>query len=125
MIRVTWRGEKTIQKVKGRVDTYLHAAGNLIVNQMVNNSHVITGTLRNSMNYKLQSGEGKGFSTTHGEGTPPSSAKVSSASRPEMVRAGSALVYAGPQERHNGWASKTYDQIRTPLKRLAARVFKI
>ena len=124
-VRVTWKGKKTLEAQDKKVKVFLQAAGNLIVNQMVENSHVITGTLRNSMNYRLHERYGSMLSTKHGDGAPPKSAKVSNASKTESVRAGSALVYAGPQERHNGWASKTFDEIRRQVELLAARVFKI
>ncbi|HUT63702.1 MAG TPA: hypothetical protein VMZ04_07075 [Anaerolineae bacterium] len=125
MIKVIWHGEKVSKEMERNVPKFLHGAGNILINQMGENAHKITGTLANSMNYKLSSGEGSGFSSNHGEGSPPTSAKVSNPGNDNSVRAGSALVYAGPQEGHNQWATKSMDHTRRPIIELFKRVFRI
>lgn len=125
MITVNWYGQKVDSLLDIKRLKFLRAAGNLGVNQAGEMAHKITGTLANSITYKLFSGGGSAFKTRWGKGVPPQSAKVS---QPKMdrVRIGSALVYAIPQERHNGWLSKARDAIqRGTLELLAKRIFRI
>lgn len=110
-VKFTWHGDEFLRKLKLKETAGLHALGHLMVNQMAAMAHVISGTLKNSMNYVIDDGYQSGFSNVHGEGRPPESAKVSKPPTEKTVRAGSSLVYARPQERHNGWASKSYDLI--------------
>ncbi|UCF13190.1 MAG: hypothetical protein JSW06_02755 [Thermoplasmatales archaeon] len=118
--------ERFERPFENQLKTYLHAMGHLMVNQMGEMAHKDTGTLANSMTYKLDSGAGSQFSTKWGAGRPPSGSEVSKPGGKNSVRAGSALVYAGPQERHNAWASKSLDLLRMgSFETLAKRVFRI
>lgn len=107
-----WYGEKAEELLMSKANTCLEAVGHLMQNEMASKAHKITGTLANSMNYKIKGGKKSGFTSTHGFGVPPTSAEVSIPGTDLTVRAGSNLVYAGPQEKHNGWASGAIDALR-------------
>lgn len=94
--------------INSKREAFKHATGQHMINEMAAMAHKKLGTLANSMNYTTDDNENSGFNSSHGKGTPPSSAKVSIPKK-DYVRAGSALVYAGRQEKHNGWASKAFD----------------
>jgi hypothetical protein len=96
------------RKVSNMKDCILEGCGQVLQNQMVENAHKIEGTLKNSINYKIGSGKWSGFSTQYGEGRPPETAQVTEPNR-DTVRVGSALVYAGPQEKNNAWGSRAFD----------------
>ena len=89
-VKFKWMGDRFIKDYERKEIRYLHALGHVMTDQMAEFAHKVTGTLRNSMTYKLSNGQGSDFSTDHGEGRPPQSAKVSSPSGKKKVRAGSA-----------------------------------
>ena len=118
---MTWDDKDIKAKMEANKYKFLLAAGVLAKNQAVQNAHVVSGTLKNSITYQLKN-EGSEFGT--GGGTPPSDAKVEPPRDENLVRVGSALIYANAQERHNGFMSKTFDQIQSRLEELAARVMQ-
>ena len=115
------------QAIKKRRDAFCHAVGHAVVNQMADMAHKVTGTLANSMNYKLYNNEQSNFTRSYGEGQPPEEARVNKPDDKYYVRAGSALVYAGAQEKHNGWASRSFDTFISSggLDTLAKRTLKL
>lgn len=116
--------DKKFKNFEGARLAFLHGAGQIMVNQMAEFAHVDTGTLKNSVTYQLQDGTGSEFGT-EGDGVPPDDAKVSRPDREDDVRSGSALNYAGAQEKHNGWASKGFDTVigSGSLEKLADKIF--
>jgi hypothetical protein len=127
---IDWNCDKIKVLMEKKQKTFLHKVGQATVNQMAEFAHVKTGTLKNSMNYRLSTGSASNFGTETGPGgkgaTPPESAKMDNASDKDYVRCGSNLVYAGPQEKHNAWASKTKDELvaSKTIVRLAENTFK-
>jgi len=103
---------------------YLIAAGEAIQNQMVDFAHVDTGTLKNSITYRLKDGTRSEFGTIKGS-TPPEEARISPPDKADQVRVGSALTYAQAQEKANGWASKGFDTVIAAgdLQNLAKELF--
>jgi hypothetical protein len=99
---IKWDDTAIKAAMEGKVNQFLQAAGQHAVNQMQAYAHVKTGALRNSINYKLNPGK-------------------------DTVDVGTNIIYAGPQEKHNAFASKTYDKLATDgqLLNIAERVFKI
>lgn len=124
---IYWHEDDVKLFIHKKHDAFLHAAGNLVVNQMASAAHKITGTLANSMMYTMKSGAKSKFLTDNGSGVPPAEAVLGPADSGDVVKCGSALVYAGAQERHNGWATRTLDEIESSgvLETLAAKVFRI
>lgn len=106
--------------------TLLFAAGEAMQNQMVYNAHVDSGLLSNSINYRTDEDKRGEFGSV-GEAKADETVLVSKPTKDFTVRVGSAVKYAAAQEKHNGWASKSYDQIiaSKTLERLADKVFKI
>jgi hypothetical protein len=119
-----WNGDYFKLLMKQRVNPFLHAAGQAMINQMADSSHKVTGTLANSMTYSVGGFVSK-FSTDNGAGTPPETAKLTPPTEDDIVKCGSGLVYAGPQERHNGWGSRAFDSMLSSgnLNRIAKKVF--
>jgi len=107
-------------------NAYLHGAGQLIQNQMVEFAHIDTGTLKNSITYKLQDSTGSEFGSVKGA-TPPAEAKINPADRKDHVRVGSALTYAQSQEKANGWATRGFDTVIATgnLEKLAEKIFGV
>lgn len=108
-----WYSEKAEELLMSKANTCLEAVGHLMQNEMASKAHKVSGTLANSMNYKIKGGKKSGFLSKHGNGIPPTSAEVSVPGTDLTVRAGSNLIYAGPQEKHNGWASGAIDDLRS------------
>lgn len=106
-----WLGDKLTEIVRKRGDTFRHAVGQHAQNQMVLFAHIKEGVLKNSINYRTSDGYWSGFGKQYGGETPPNDADVSQP-KTDYVRVGSALVYAGWNEKHNGFASKTIDQLK-------------
>lgn len=127
---ITWYGDIIKMAMEKRQKTCLHKIGQATVNQMAEFAHVISGTLKNSMTYRLNTGPASNFGTEPGlngrVATPPDSAKVDNASDKDYVRCGSNLIYANRQEKHNAWASKTKDELvaSKTIVRLAENTFK-
>ena len=125
-----WDGDKVEAMFRKKVITYLHACGNVVQNQMVMFCHVDTGLLINSVNYVLYNNESGKFGSSPGTKgkmkIPDESDKVSKPEKLNSVRVGSGLVYAGPQEKHNNWASKGFDEVtaNAGFEKLAAKIFK-
>jgi hypothetical protein len=114
-----------VKEMVGRAKRkFLHAAGQHATNQAAEMAHKKFGTLKNSITYQTQEG-GSEFSTQYGPGVPPEDAKVSKPSG-DVVRVGSALVYANPQERHNAFMTKALDRITSDgsLEKIAEEVFR-
>lgn len=107
-----WDASKVEALMQKSANTCLEAVGHLMQNEMASQAHKDTGTLANSMNYKIKGGKKSGFDSRWGFGVPPTGAEVSSPGSDLTVRSGSNLVYAGPQEKHNGWASHAIDALR-------------
>jgi len=122
---MVWNDEKARRGMEQKKKQFLHAAGMACINQMAAEAHIDTGLLKNSMHYETRTGEWSGFQTLHGPKTPPADARVGKPADEDYVRCGSALVYAGPQERHNGWCSRALDRLHAGgvLTALAKRVF--
>jgi hypothetical protein len=109
-----WNGEKLDDKIKNQMNAYLHSVGNIMQNELVSNSPVLTGALRDSIEYVV-SGE---------------SGNISSPVKPNSVTAGSALVYAASVEKRGksaGWMSRTWDILVASriFEALAGRIFKV
>jgi hypothetical protein len=114
--------EKSVKRLTKKA---LHSVGNVIVNQMVEFAHVDTGLLRNSIMYSLDTGESSNFGS-EGTGKPETKDKISRPTKDNSLRAGSGLVYAGSQEKHNAWASKGFDLVRRngSIERAVAKALK-
>lgn len=105
-----WNQKELDAKMKNNVNTFLHAAGNIVVNQFSTSSPVVTGLLRNSLSYQIYNGQGGG-------GKP----KVTKPTKKNTVRAGSNIIYAASVEKRGksaGWMSKAWDQL------IAAKTFE-
>lgn len=102
--------DKEIRKKSEEIKLkFLHGAGHIGVNQASEYAHKVTGTLRNSIMYALKDKD-SGFQSIHGE-SPPDDAKLSRPKSSELVRIGSAVIYANRQERLNGWATKAFNRV--------------
>lgn len=119
-----WNGDYFKLLMKQRVNPFLHASGHAMINQMADSAHKVTGTLANSMTYSIGGFVSK-FSTDSGAGVPPEDAKLTPPAEDDIVKCGSGLVYAGAQERHNGWGSRAFDAIVSSgtLEKIAKKVF--
>lgn len=120
-----WYGDIILKAVEKRKDAFLHAAGQHAQNQMVQFAHIIEGVLKNSINYKIYNGDWSGFGSITAI-TPPDDAKMETPKK-DYVRIGSNLIYAGAQEKHNGWGSRSIDTIEADgtLQQIADRAFKL
>jgi hypothetical protein len=119
-----WNGDEVLKSIESKIPAFLHGAGKIGVNQAGELAHKVSGTLANSITYQLKTG-GSEFTSSHGPGSPPASAKIGRPEAENIVRVGSALIYANPQERHNGFMSATLDEIQRSgqLQELAKKVF--
>lgn len=120
-----WSGDIIADVIRKKSNTFLHEVGSHVQNQMALLAHFQEGVLKNSINYKVYDGYWSGFESQYGP-PPPSDADVSIPQK-GFVRIGSNLVYAGPQEKHNGFASKTIDTIKADgsIMEIAKRIFKL
>lgn len=112
---VNWYGDEIKRRIEAKTPAFLRGVGEALINQMITSAHVDTGLLINSMNYKVfdgtQSMFGKEVGIRKTDKYPTEEDRVSTPEK-GYVRAGSALVYAGPQERHNNWCTKSLDHFR-------------
>jgi hypothetical protein len=118
-----WNAGTFIAQTHEKIQESLEAVGHLMINEMASQAHKVSGTLANSMNYKIKnnantkkSGFSSKYSTGVGDSIPPTSAEVSLPDTNLTVRAGSNLVYAGPQEKLNNWATNSMDALRKRKK---------
>lgn len=113
---VNWNQKQLDVEINKKVDVFLHGAGNLVVNEFSKNSPVITGLLRNSLNYVIDNGQSGG-------GQP----KMTKPTKKNTVRAGSNIIYAASVEKRgksSGWMSKAWDMLvaAKAFERLAEKV---
>lgn len=122
---IVWHDDVVKRNMAQKKKQFLHAAGMACINQMASEAHIDTGLLKNSMHYELGTGEWSGFRMQDGPKIPPAAARVGKPRDEDYVRCGSALVYAGPQERHNGWCSRALDALHRSgaLAIIAKRIF--
>jgi len=122
------------QAVINKTPAFLHGAGQIMVNQIAEEAPILTGALKNSFTYatkEFQSefGNASGAKLEKGQSSiPPADAKISKPNEDNIVKVGSALVYAHKREREGkgaGYASRAFDIVVSSgqLVQLAKKVF--
>lgn len=109
-VKTNWDQRELDEKMIKQTKAFLFASGEHTANEFASNSPVITGALKNSMTYILNSGQ-TGFAK------PPLTRPV----RSDTVRAGSPLIYAASVTRRGksaGWMENVWDRL------VASKVFE-
>ena len=121
---VKWNSGKVLDEYEKKQEQFLIGAGHIMVNQMTDLTHVITGLLKNSIIFHLKNGQKSNFGS-EGTGRPKTDDEVSKSESENYVRIGSAVVYAGAYEKHTGTFSKAIDQVISDksLLKLAKKIF--
>jgi len=116
---VEFNDKDFIRKLKKRELRFLHAVGNLAVNQAVNVSHVDTGLSRNAKHYVLDNGFTSNYGSEPGKDgkvrTPPNSDKGSKPKADATIKVVAPLKYDIFLERKFGIMKKSIDLIRPIL----------
>jgi hypothetical protein len=122
---VKWNSGKVIDEYEKKQHNFLIGAGHIMVNQMADLTHVISGLLKNSIIFRLKTGERSEYGTEE-EGRPTAEDEVSKPDDPDFVRTGSNVVYAGAYEKNTGTFSQAIDQVISDksLVKLAEKIFK-
>jgi hypothetical protein len=120
-----WYGDIVLKAIEKRKDAFLYAVGGHAQNQMALNAPFKEGVLKNSVNYKIYYGKWSGFESKYGAPAPDHAAMDTP--KKDYVRIGSALVYAGAQEKNTGYVSNTEDAMRADgsIMQLAERILKL
>jgi hypothetical protein len=126
---VEFNDREFISKLKKREKKFLHAVGNLAVNQAVNVSHVDTGLSRNAKHYVLDDG----FKSDYGEepgktgkvSTPPEAIKGTAPKTAATVKVVAPLKYDIFLERKFAIMKKSIDLIRPGIREAAIRILSI
>lgn len=112
------------------INRTLETGGLIIVDETASRTHVITGTLKNSWQYRTKNAwSGYGDSVQSPEGTPLTTAQqINAPTQENVVNVGSGLVYAAPYEKRFGVLATSSDisikNIRNAATRIFAEVFK-
>lgn len=121
---VKWNSGKVLDDYEDRQRKFLIGAGHIMVNQMTELTHVISGLLKNSIIFRLKTGEKSKFGS-EGTGKPSADDEVSKPDDSDFVRIGSNVVYAGAYEKHTGTFAQAVDQVISDksLIKLAEKIF--
>lgn len=128
ILTVKWFDSMINKKVEKAKDAYSIGVGMILSNQMSEKAHVQTGLLRNSIIYKYN-GQKKPFGTergTHdGRNAPTIDEEISDPGQ-NILRVGSAVVYAGVMEKNHGWARGAIDEVKRSksLEKLGKEIFR-
>lgn len=126
----TFNDKEFLKGMELKQKQFLIASGHVMVNQMTETVHVITGLLKNSILFRLVDGTGSNFGTFAGENgevkRPEETDKISESSSEDFVRVGSNVVYAGPYEKKVGSFANAVDTVIADksILTLARKIFK-
>jgi hypothetical protein len=117
--------EKFKKNVRKKQGQFLIAAGHIGVNQVIQNSHVLTGLSRNAVIFRTFGGKTSPFGTLPGlegqvEKPRRSIGKPQSA---DFIRVGGNVIYMPVNEKRFGIFAGSMDDIIPQLHKLARKVF--
>jgi len=124
-VKFKWNSGKVFAEYEKKQQNYLVGAGHIMVNQMVDLTHVISSLLKNSIIFRLKTGKKSDF-RSEGTGKPTVEDEVSPPDDPDFVRVGSNVIYAGAYEKNEGTFAQSVDLVisNKSLVRLAKKIFK-
>lgn len=121
---MTWNNN-AILKVKKAKLTFLHAAGEMGRDQVIQKSHVLTGLYRNAVMYKVYDGSKSDFGSMPGlDGKVVKPEDEIGEPQKDFVRVGMNIVYANMLERMFGIVAGSIDLIQPRLLSLANKIVK-